>query len=170
MEATAMSTLIAVAYPDARTAGQVRDELIRAAEERLIVLEDAVVVEHQPDGKVKLHQVTHPSRAAAGRGALWGGFIGLLFLVPLFGIAMGATAGAVAGKLTDDGVDDDFLRQLLTSIPPGGAALVVLGHTPSRDKVIERVRPFGGTLLQTSLSADDEEHLRHALGEPAGTA
>ena len=165
-----MSNLIAMAYPDVRTAEQVRDELIRAAEERLIVLEDAVVIEHRPDGKVKLHQVTHPSRSAAGRGALWGGFIGLLFLVPLFGIALGAASGATAGKLTDDGVDDEFLRQLVSSIPAGGAALVVLGRTPSRDKVVERVRPFGGTLLQTSLSADDEEHLRHALGEPVGAA
>ncbi len=165
-----MSTLIAMAYPDVRTAEQVRDELIRAAEERLIVLEDAVVVEHRPDGKVKLHQATHPSRSAGGRGALWGGFIGLLFLVPLFGMAMGATTGAIAGKLADDGIDDEFMRRLVTSIPSGGAALVLLGHTPSRDKVIERVRPFGGTLLQTSLRADEEEHLRHALGEPVGTA
>jgi uncharacterized membrane protein len=165
-----MSTLIAVAYPDADTAEQVRDELILAAKERLIVLEDAVVVEHRPDGKVKLRQATNPAAAAGGRGALWGGFIGLLFLVPLLGMAVGAASGAVAGKMTDDGVDDEFMRQLVTSIPPGGAALVVLGHTPSRDKVIERVRPFGGTLLQTSLSPDDEERLRHALGEPAGAA
>ena len=72
--------------------------------------------------------------------------------------------------MADDGVDDDFMRQLVTSIPPGGAALVVLGHTPSRDKVIERVRPFGGTLLETSLSPEDEERLRHALGEPVDAA
>ena len=165
-----MSTLIAVAYPDVRTAEQVRDELILAAKERLIVLEDAVVVEHRSDGKVKLHQTTHPSLSAGGRGALWGGFIGLLFLVPLFGMAIGAASGAIAGKLSDDGVDDEFMRQLVTSIPSGGAALVVLGRTPSRDKVIERVRPYGGTLLQTSLSADDEERLRHALSEPVSAA
>ena len=165
-----MSTLIAVAYPDAQTAAQVRDELILAAKERLIQLEDAVVVEHRPDGTVKLHQATHPAASAGGRGALWGGFIGLLFLVPLLGIALGATSGAVAGKLADDGVDDEFMRRLVTSIPPGGAALVLLGRTASRDKVIERVRPFGGTLLQTSLSGDDEERLRHALGEPSGAA
>ena len=165
-----MSTLIAVAYPDVRTAEQVRDELILAAKERLIVLEDAVVVEHRPDGKVKLHQSVHPARGMGGRGALWGGVIGLLFLVPLFGMAIGAASGAVAGKLTDDGVDDEFMRRLVTSIPPGGAALVVLGHTPSRDKVVERVRPFGGTLLQTSLSPADEERLRHALDEPVSAA
>ena len=166
-----MSNLIAVAYPDVHTAEQVRDELILAAKERLIVLEDAVVVEHRPDGKVKLHQSKHPGASAAGRGALWGGFIGLLFLVPLFGIALGAASGAVAGKMAgDDGVDDDFMRRLVTSIPPGGAALVVLGRTPSRDKVVERVRPYGGTLLETSLSTDDEERLRHALGEPVGAA
>ena len=66
-----MSTLIAVAYPDVHTAEQVRDELILAAKERLIVLEDAVVVEHRPDGTVKLHQSVHPARGMGGRGAPW---------------------------------------------------------------------------------------------------
>jgi uncharacterized membrane protein len=165
-----MSNLIAVAYPDVHTAEQVRDELILAAKERLIVLEDAVVVEHRPDGSVKLHQSKHPAASAGGRGAMWGGIIGLVFLVPLLGMAVGAASGAVAGKMTDDGVDDEFMRRLVTSIPSGGAALVVLGRAPTRDKVVERVRPYGGTLLETSLSTEDEERLRHALGEPVEAA
>ena len=51
-----MSTLVAIAYPDRDTAEQVRQELIRATKEHILNLEDAVVVEHQLDGKIKLHQ------------------------------------------------------------------------------------------------------------------
>src|SRR6188472_229423 len=107
-----MSTLIAIAYPDAATAERVRAELVQAAKERLVQLDDAVVVEHQPDGKIKLRQSTRTAGAGAAGGALWGGLIGLLFLAPLFGMAIGAATGAVAGKMTDVGVNDDFMKRL----------------------------------------------------------
>lgn len=165
-----MSTLIAVAYPDAQTAEQVRAELMQATKEHLLTLEDAVVVEHRPDGKIKLHQAVSVGAAGAATGAMWGGLIGLLFLAPLFGMAIGAATGGVAGKMTDVGVSDDFVKQLGAKIPPGGAALIVLGRTGARDKVIERVSPYGGEIIQTSLDDEDEARLRSALGEPVATA
>lgn len=165
-----MSTLVAIAYPDAETAERVRQELLQATKEHLIELEDAVVVEHQPDGKIKLRQAMSPSGAGAAGGALWGGLIGLIFLVPLLGMAVGAASGAVAGKVTDVGVNDNFMKELGERLPAGGAALIVLGRSNAPDKVIERVRPFGGHVIQTSLDDDAEEHLRAALGEPAAHA
>ncbi len=44
-------------------------------------IDDAVVVECNADGKVKLHQAVSTTGAGAAGGALWGGLIGLLFLV-----------------------------------------------------------------------------------------
>ena len=160
-----MSTLVAVAYPDATTAEQVRAELVQATKEHLIDLEDAVVVEHRPDGKIKLHQAMSTTGAGAAGGALWGGLIGLLFLAPLFGMAIGAASGAAAGKFTDAGVNDNFMKQLGTSIPAGGAALIVLGRSDAPDRVLERIRPYGGEVIQTSLDTEQEERLRSALGE-----
>src|SRR3954464_1090817 len=165
-----MSTLVAIAYPDAGTAERVRAELVQATKEHLIQLEDAVVVEHQADGKIKLHQAMSTSGAGAAGGALWGGLIGLLFLAPLFGMAIGAASGAVAGKMTDVGVNDDLMKQIGAKPPPGGAVLIVLGSSGARDKVIDRVKSYGGGVIQTSLSEEDEEQLRSALGEPAATA
>ena len=114
-----MSTLVAIAYPDAATAEQVRGELVQLTKEHLLSLEDAVVVEHRPDGKIKLHQAMSPAGAGAAGGALWGGLIGLIFLAPLLGMAIGAASGAVAGKVTDVGVNDDFLKQLGEKVPAG---------------------------------------------------
>ena len=162
-----MSTLVAIAYPDAQTAEQVRGELVQATKEHLIQLEDAVVVVHQPDGKIKLHQAMSTSGAGAAGGALWGGLIGLLFLAPLFGMAIGAASGAVAGKFSDVGINDDFMKQLGTKVPAGGAALIMLGRTDAPDKVLERVGRYGGEVIQTSLSSEDEERLRAAIGEAA---
>jgi uncharacterized membrane protein len=164
-----MSTLVAIAYPDAATAEQVRQELIQATKEHLVRLEDAVVVEHRPDGKIKLHQAMSTTGAGAAGGALWGGLIGLIFLAPLFGMAIGAASGAFAGKVSDVGVNDKFMKELGTKVPAGGAALIALGSTDARDKVIERVQPYGGEIIQTSLSSEEEEQLRAAL-EPVTAA
>jgi uncharacterized membrane protein len=159
-----MSTLVAIAYPDAETAERVRGELVQATKEHLLQLEDAVVVEHRPDGKIKLHQAMSTSGAGAAGGALWGGLIGLLFLAPLFGMAIGAASGAVAGKLTDAGVNDDFMKQLGAKVPAGSAALIALGQAGAPEKVLERLQPYGGEVIQTSLDDEDEERLRSALG------
>src|SRR5688572_31566889 len=124
-----MSTLVAIAYPDVQTAEQVRQELIGATKEHLLQLEDAVVVEHQADGKIKLHQALHPAASGAAGGALWGGLIGLLFLAPFLGMAFGAAGGALGGKMADVGVDDSFVKDLGERMPAGGAALIALGST-----------------------------------------
>jgi membrane protein len=158
-----MSTLVAIAYPDTNTAEQVRQELIRATKEQLVRLDDAVIVEHGPDGKIKLSQAMSTTGAGAAGGALWGGLIGLLFLAPLVGMAVGAASGAVAGKVSDVGVNDNFMKELGAKLEPGSAALIALGSTDARDKVIERVKPYGGELIQTSLSSEEEEQLRAAL-------
>ena len=165
-----MSTLVAIAYPDMATAEAVRGELVQATKEHLITLEDAVVVEHQADGKIKLHQGASMTGVGAASGALWGGLIGLLFLAPLLGMAVGAAAGAAGGKMADVGVDDQFLKTLAAKLPPGGTALIALGTTGGTGKVIERVAHYGGEVLQTSLSTEDEARLRAAIGEPAPAA
>jgi uncharacterized membrane protein len=165
-----MSTLVAVAYPDFDTAERVRQELIQATKEHLVTLEDAVVVECQADGKIKLHQAVNTTGAGAAGGALWGGLIGLLFLAPLVGMAIGAASGAVAGKMTDTGVNDQFMKDLGAKLQPGNAALIALGSTDARDKLVERFSPYGGEVIQTSLDNEDEERLRAALGEKAGVA
>jgi uncharacterized membrane protein len=162
-----MSNLLAIAYPDFATADRVREELMQASKEHLVDLQDAVVVDHDAKGKIKLHQAVSTGGAGAAGGALWGGLIGLLFLAPVLGMAVGAATGGLAGKMTDVGVDDNFLKELGAKLEPGKAALIALGSTNARDKLLERVRPYGGEVIQTSLTNDEEQRLRTALGEPA---
>src|SRR5262249_11878182 len=92
-----------------------------------------------------------------------GTLMGLLFLNPLFGFAIGAAAGAVAGALTDVGIDDNFMKQLGETLKPGTAALCVLVHQMTPDKVLEEIKPFGGTVIKSNLSHEAEPRLREAL-------
>ena len=158
-----MSGLVAIAYPDVATAERVREELIQAADEGLARLEDAVLVERTLDGDVKLHQFRHDSLGGAMKGAAGGTLIGMLFLAPLLGAAIGAAGAALGGKLADEGISDTFMEDLGGMLRPGAAALIALGSTDDREALIERVKGYGGEVLQSSLSPADHDHLKEAL-------
>src|SRR3954453_1004803 len=129
-----MSDLVAVAYDDLDQAHRVASNLGEAVKQHIIEIDDLVIVERRQDGKVKLHQ---PSMAGIGAasGALWGGLIGLIFLVPLFGMAIGAASGAAGGALSDRGIDDKFMKEIGDKLPAGGAAIFVLVREATIDKV-----------------------------------
>src|SRR5438045_9418246 len=138
-----MSTLVALAYPEAQTAERVRADLVQATKEHLLQLEDAVVVEHQPDGKIKLHQAMSPAGAGAAGGALWGGLIGLIFLAPLVGMAIGAASGAAAGAVSDAGVDDKFMKDLGAKLEPNAGALILRVRSSTPDQDLPAVPQYG---------------------------
>ena len=92
-----MSSLVAINYESRGTAEEVRATLARLQTEHAIALEDVVIVEPKEDGKVKLHQPSPRSRG--GGGAAWGGLIGLIFFVPLFGMASAPPLARPRGPL-----------------------------------------------------------------------
>ncbi len=86
-----------------------------------------------------------------------------MFLNPLFGFAVGASAGAISGALSDAGIDDGVMKKLAETLKPGTAALCVLIRQMTADKVVEEIKMFGGTVIQTNLCHENEEKLRKAL-------
>ena len=158
-----MSTLVVIGYNDLYQAEEVRLKLCKLQRDYLIDLEDAVVVTKDKAGKIKLHQAVNLTAAGAASGGFWGALIGLIFLNPLLGVAMGAAAGAVSGALTDVGINDRFMRDLAATMQPNSSALFVLARKATPDKVLEELQGSGGTILQTSLSHDDEAKLQAAL-------
>jgi uncharacterized membrane protein len=89
--------------------------------------------------------------------------IGLIFLMPLAGAAIGAACGAIGGALTDVGLDDKWMKETAAAIQPGTAAPFVLVRKVTADKVLEGLKGEGGTVLNTSLDHTKEEALRAAL-------
>jgi uncharacterized membrane protein len=160
-----MSTLVAIGYDDIHKAQEVRLTLAKLQREYLIDMEDAVVAVKDEEGKIKLHQAVNLTAAGAVSGGFWGSLIGLLFLNPLLGAAVGASAGAVSGAMTDLGIDNDFMKRLAEGLQPGSSVLFVLVRKATPDKVVDEIKQYGGTVLQTSLSHEDEEKLQTALDE-----
>ena len=159
-----MATLVVIDYESEIKAEEVRLALLKMQKEYLIDLADAVVVVRDEKGKVKLRQLYNLTAVGAASGGFWGALIGLIFLNPLFGFAIGAAAGAISGSLRDVGIDDNFMKELGQTIKPGSAALCVLvRQMNAADKVLEEIKKFGGTLIKTNLSHENETKLREAL-------
>ena len=172
-----MSELIVIAFEDEATGFELRAELVKMQKEYLLELEDAVVATRSAEYDIQLHQAVNLTAAGALGGGFWGTLVGMLFLNPLLGAAVGAGAGALAGRFTDIGINDDFMREVGHAIVPGGSAVFILLRKMTADKVLARLEGFHkrGRVLQTSLSEADEQRLRDAfaggrLAETVGMA
>src|SRR5215217_6060517 len=121
-----MSELVVVGFDNPNDADRVLTELVRMKKEYLIDLEDAVIAIRDANGAVRIKQSVNlvSLGAATGglRGAMWGSLIGLLFLNPLAGFAIGgvvgAGSGALSGNMIDYGIDDDFIRSIGDTLKP----------------------------------------------------
>src|SRR5215469_2225284 len=160
-----MSNLVVVVFDDEVTAFEMRTALMKMQREYLIELEDAVVVTRDRNGKTKLDQAVNLTSAGAIGGGFWGLLIGMIFLNPLLGMVVGAGAGALSGKLTDIGVNDQMMKDIGQSFKPGSSGLFVLIRKATVDKVLAGLKDFAGKgkVFQTSLSKDDENALRETL-------
>src|SRR5262245_64434237 len=157
-----MSDLVVIVFPTEKKAEEVRQKLLGMQKEYLIELTDAVIAVKDDKGRVKLNQLLNTTAAGAVTGAFWGTLIGLIFLMPLAGAALGAASGAVGGALTDLGIDNKFMKETAAAIQPGTAALFVLVRKVTADKVLERLKGEGGTVLKTSLDHTKEAALQAA--------
>lgn len=160
-----MRKLIVVAYDTEFKAEEVRLAFLKMQKSYLVSLEDAVIAEKKQDGKIKLHQMYNLTASGAMGGGFWGALIGLIFLNPLLGLVVGAGTGAVAGALSDVGINDDFMKRLAEKLTPGSSALFVLVDSDLTDKVLDELRGTGGTVLQSSLSHEDQDKLQAALND-----
>jgi uncharacterized membrane protein len=159
-----MSELIVLAFDNQEGALRARDRLLDIRKRRMLQLSDAAVVFRQVDGKVKVKQLTNLVGSGTFGGAFWGLLIGLLFAVPWMGLAVGAAAGATIGGLTDHGVDDKFIKEVAETVQPGHSALFLLVHVANLEGWLDELTEFEPTVLQTSLSPEDEAKLREAFG------
>ena len=164
-----MSDLIIIGFPDEKRAQDAWDELVRLQRDYLVDLDDAAIVRR--DQKGKLHVTTPAHHAVAWgtfSGMFWGVLIGLLLLgpfAPLAGVA-GGIMGAALGTGEDLSIKDDFRQRAQALLRPGTSAILVVLRKVTFEKFVEALRPYGGTILQTSLPRDAEQRLMEGLHGP----
>ena len=160
-----MSQLVVLKFANETGAGETLDEIGALQKQNLITLEDAATVVRGKDGKPKVKQAVSLVGAGALGGAFWGMLIGLLFFMPFLGLAAGALGGALGGKFQDIGIDDDFIKQVGSSIEPGQSAVFLLIRDATPDRVVEALKAHNPEVISTNLTAEQEAKLKEAFGQ-----
>lgn len=151
-----MSELIIIGYDEETVAGRAYERVLELQRDFILDLSGVALIRVDVDGK---KHVDTPSRIVGGSvasGALWGMLFGLLFLSPAIGMLLGGAWGALIGRLGQSGIDRSFKERVDGMLEPGHAAVVILARKVTDDKFAAGMSEFGGTVLQTSLSEEDE--------------
>ena len=167
-----MSSLIVLKFDDMNGAEAMRERMYDLQKRELITLDDAAVVVRNKKGQAKTKQAHSLVGSGALGGAFWGMLVGLLFFAPWLGLLAGAAGGALAGKLGDIGIDDDFIKEVQDAVEPENSALFLLSRNANIERIQQELSDFEYRfeIIETNLSPEDETNLREtfAAEEVAG--
>ena len=166
-----MAELVAIGFDNPEDADIVLGELGRLQNSYLIDLKDAVVVVRDSEGNLNLKQSVDLVRMGVSTGgvsgAMLGMLVGMLFLHPIAGFAIGslvgAGGGALSGSAIDYGIKEDFIRSVAETLKPNTSALFILVKKVEPEQVLSALSRFRGRVMRSSLSLEQEAKLQNAL-------
>jgi uncharacterized membrane protein len=184
-----MAELIVVGFKNQMyRASEVLNDLLAMNDDWVVDLHDAVAVYRDFNGKLRVDQ---SYQMTTGQGAAWGGLWGLLIGATLAipftggasaaaaagaiaagaagGTALGAGLGAVDAESWKDefGIPEDFVQQVSVLIQPGDSAIYAILRVGNPDIVADQFRGYGGTILRTTLSPDQQAKVEKVLSKRA---
>lgn len=160
--------IIGVSFDQGFRAQQFLLSMSGLRESGVLDLKDAVVVNKDQSGSVKVVETIDPTmKRSAFSGAVWTGLLGLFIGGPvgwLAGIGVGAGAGAIAAKVIDLGIPDDWVDWFKNAVRPGTSTVVILAeHVHVQALAAEATRFPGAELLYTTMSDSAFEQLTAAF-------
>ena len=180
-----MAELIVVGFKkDMYRASEVLNELQELNDDWVVDLHDAVAVYRDFGGKLRVDQSYQMTTGeGAALGGFWGLLIGATLAIPftagasaaaaagavaagaLGGTAIGAGAGAVDASSWKDefGIPDDFVQRVGVLVQPGDSAIYTILRVGDPDVVADQFRGYGGTILRTTLSRDQQAKVEKVL-------
>jgi uncharacterized membrane protein len=152
-------TVLKFAEPDGAEKALIQIQGLQ--KDHLIKLHDAAIVSW-PRGKKspKTRQLVDLVTIGAMGGMFWGMLLGVIFVAPLFGMALGAAFGALGGAFRDYGIDDEFIKRVRSAVTEGTSALFLMTSDAVMDRVSERMKPASFEIIATNLSKEQEDQLR----------
>src|SRR4051794_6977539 len=143
------------------SAGEVR--LRDLEQRRALTVIDAITVLWVPATLTpRIGRFRSRTGARARRGAVLGALADTLVLAPVDG----AGGGALAGRLRQAGIGEEFLREVEGRLVPGSSALLVLSENTDLDAIrpiLERGRSRGDVTLMHAVLHDDAPRALHDL-------
>ena len=158
-----MSHLVVVSFDNAEEAGRVRETLRSAEKADYLSLDDSAVIVKDEEGKI---HVKNETDRGVKIGAVGGGLLGLLLasiFFPVAGLLVGALAGGLIGKSVDLGIDQKFVKEVADDLEPNTSAIFFIVREANPDVAVAALKPYKGTVRQTSFPPEAEEELRRIL-------
>jgi uncharacterized membrane protein len=152
-----MATLFALVYPDQSTAEQTLETAKGLQDAGFMKILEQVVLVKDEKGKVDFDEKSRPVRSGVVGGLVLGGLTGLIFTIPVVGLAAGALLGGWIGKMRKSGAAGDFetfQKSVSENLQPNGSAVLLLASTEGPDRVVHELSKHGGKLYSTDLSDD----------------
>jgi uncharacterized membrane protein len=156
-----MATVSALKFSTADGAYGALGRIQELQHQHLIKLHDAAVVSWPKGSKSpKTKQLVDLVGAGAASGMFWGMLLGFIFASPIFGMAVGATFGALGGAFRDYGIDDEFIKRIRAQVTEGTSALFLMTSDAVVDRVVEAMKEVKPEIIATNLSKEQEQKLR----------
>lgn len=163
-------TIIGISFDDVYRAQEFLTAVTRLNARGDLRLLDAVIVNKQADGRTRVRETVdlQPGRAALS-GAVWTGLLGLIIGGPvgwIAGMSVGAGAGALAAKVVDTGIPDDWVDWFRQAVAPDTYTVVVLASDVLIEPLVGESHRFeGGHLVYANLDRAVLERVETALGD-----
>ena len=160
-----MSNLVVVSFDNADEAGKVIETLRSAQRADYLSLDDSAVVIKDEEGKI---HIKNEMDRGVKIGAVGGGLLGLLLagiFFPVAGLLVGAALGGLIGKSVDLGIDQKFVKEVGDDLEPGTSALFFIIREANADVAVAALKPYKGTVRQTTFPPEAEKELRRILGK-----
>lgn len=158
--------LILAVFEDESQASDAFQALKSAEKEKLIDLENVVVIHKEDEGKIHVKETAESISGEAGLGAIIGGALGIL--AGPVGMVLFATTGAVLGglsaKLDDVGFDDSRLKRLGEALQPGKSAVLAVIENKAKNEIVSKLESLGAEVATESLPKDIGEEIEKGSG------
>jgi uncharacterized membrane protein len=160
-----MADLIVISFDTETQAEAAYTEILRLETDLVVEVAGLALVKVDDHGKTHVETPDPAGKVGVGAagGALFGTLLGLLFFVPLAGLVLGGLIGGLVAGLDKTGLDSEFRERVRSIVSTGKSAVVIYAIKITEDKFTKALAPFNGTIVQTSLSEEDEHAMAHDL-------
>jgi uncharacterized membrane protein len=162
--------MVGIVFDDPGGANDAMDFVKGLIQRGSLMIHSGAVLVKEHDGKttVKERHDLDPKGGALG-GAVLGGVLGLITggLGLVAAPALGAGAGAIAGKIVDRGFGDSFLKAMAERLQPGKSGLLLVVQSDWVTPMQEALSVYGGVVVQQRLTDRMVSELLGAGSEPS---
>lgn len=146
-----MSYLVVVTYDETEQAQKTLKTLKALQDEDRIFLEDAVLIEKQEDGKLKVKET---QEFTTKRGAVTGGALGFVLGIilggPIGGLLVGGLLGGLVGKKVDTGISKGKIEAISEAMKNSSSSLIIEGNAEKGSVALLKsaLEQSGGAIIE----------------------